>query len=191
MKRLLIILAFFSFLITKSQINNSLYLLEERYECVGISNSKATKLDVNLNSTNYYYLGGTNPNSITHPFSWIANATYDKINQAFIFIAGGGRVYTYDLQNDTLIYAFNNNNSYAFYIYSNLAFNCKDSSVYCIKQKDSLSTIFFYLCKISPKTNSITPISLSPIYQGKKLNWCDMDEKNNRYCFLDSLSLAS
>lgn len=73
-------------------------------------------------------------------------------------------------------------NKISYYSYS-----CKDTTMFCVKQKDTLSTTLSYLYKIYPKNNLTIPVSLTPFYTGAITPQVTIDEKNKTYCFFNSL----
>ncbi len=69
----------------------------------------------------------------------------------------------------------------------NYAFNCRDSTMYAANATYSASTYFFNLAKIYPIQDTIILSPAGPFYSGKSIKSPTIDEKNNKYCFLDSL----
>jgi hypothetical protein len=67
------------------------------------------------------------------------------------------------------------------------AFNCKDSTMYAAKVTYSSSVYFYDLAKTYPEQDTILVSPAGPFYSGKSINSPTIDEKNDKYCFLDSL----
>ncbi len=157
-----------------SQNDSILYNINFFYQGTTITFIQVARYDTGFNNI---------PGGISIPTcNWGCGVDYTAFDRKHnvIYVNHSNGLYLIDPKTGSYSIMPNSNINY-------YAFNCGDTTMYCARYIDSLSTRFFHLAKIYPTIDSVTVCSGSPFYIGKKLYSPTIDEKNNRFCFLDSL----